>query len=69
MASSEPCSGGDYLAKALKKLFSTWGTVFLFVSGLCLLAVAAFVFNTIVGLLVSGLELCLMAYILDNERG
>jgi hypothetical protein len=60
--------GGDYLAKALRNLVSTWGTVILFLVGLILLALAAFLFNVIVGLLVSGLQLCLMAYVIDREQ-
>lgn len=57
------------MAKIIGNLFSNWGTVMLFVIGLALIAVAAFAFNIVLGYLVAGFELCLVAYILDKERG
>lgn len=57
------------MAKIISDLFSNWGTVMLFVIGLVLIAVAAFIFNVVIGYLVAGFELCLVAYILDKERG
>lgn len=57
------------MAKIISNLFSNWGTVMIFVAGLVLIAVAAFAFNVVIGYLVSGFELCLVAYILDKERG
>ncbi|MEK1424502.1 hypothetical protein [Limosilactobacillus fermentum] len=57
------------MAKIISNLFSNWGTVMLFVIGLSLIAVAAFTFNVVIGYLVAGFELCLVAYILDKERG
>lgn len=57
------------MAKIISDLFSNWGTVMLFIIGLALIAVAAFIFNVVVGYLVAGFELCLVAYILDKERG
>lgn len=57
------------MAKIISNLFSNWGTVMIFIAGLVLIAVAAFTFNLVLGYLVSGIELCLVAYILDKERG
>lgn len=57
------------MAKIISNLFSNWGTVMLFVIGLALITVAAFTFNVVIGYLVAGFELCLVAYILDKERG
>jgi hypothetical protein len=57
------------MAKIISNLFSSWGTVMLFIIGLALIAVAAFTFNVVIGYLVAGFELCLAAYILDKERG
>ncbi|WP_195486767.1 hypothetical protein [Lacticaseibacillus paracasei] len=57
------------MAKIISNLFSNWGTVMLFIIGLALIAVAAFAFNIVLGYLVAGFELCLVAYILDKERG
>lgn len=57
------------MAKIISNLFSSWGTVMLFVIGLALIAVAAFTFNVVIGYLVAGIETCLAAYILDKERG
>lgn len=57
------------MAKIISNFFSSWGTVMLFITGLALIAVAAFAFNVVIGYLVAGFELCLAAYILDKERG
>jgi hypothetical protein len=57
------------MAKIISNLFSNWGTVMLFITGLALIAVSAFTFNIVIGYLVAGLETCLVAYILDKERG
>lgn len=57
------------MAKIISNLFSNWGTVMIFIAGLTLIAVAAFTFNVVIGYLASGFELCLVAYILDKERG
>ena len=57
------------MAKTISNLFSNWGTVVLFIIGLALIAVASFTFNIVIGYLVAGFELCLVAYILDKERG
>lgn len=57
------------MAKIISNLFRSWGTVMLFITGLALIAVAAFTFNVVFGYLVAGFELCLAAYILDKERG
>lgn len=57
------------MAKIISNLFSNWGTVVLFIIGLALIALAAFTFNIVIGYLASGFELCLSAYILDEERG
>ncbi|MEK1482654.1 hypothetical protein HC008_00320 [Limosilactobacillus fermentum] len=57
------------MAKVINNFFSNWGTVLVFVFGLALISVAAFTFNLVLGYLVSGIELCLVAYILDKERG
>lgn len=57
------------MAKIIGNLFSNWGTVMLFITGLALIAVSAFTFNIVIGYLVAGLETCLVAYILDKERG
>jgi hypothetical protein len=57
------------MAKIISNLFINWGTVMLFITGLALIAVAAFTFNVAIGYLVAGFELCLVAYILDKERG
>jgi hypothetical protein len=61
--------GGDPMAKILNDLVKNWSTVVLFVAGLVLVAIAAFLFNQVLGFLISGLELMLMAYILDKEGG
>lgn len=57
------------MAKIIGTFFSSWGTVMIFITGLALIAVAAFTFNVVIGYLVAGFELCLVAYILDKERG
>lgn len=57
------------MAKALNDLIKNWSTVVFFVAGLVLVAIAAFLFNLILGFLIAGLELMLMAYILDKEGG
>lgn len=57
------------MAKIISNLFSNWGTVLLFITGLSLIALAAFTFNIVIGYLVAGIETCLAAYILDKERG
>lgn len=57
------------MAKILSELVKNWATVILFVAGLVLVAIAAFLFNQILGFLIAGLELMLMAYILDKEGG
>lgn len=57
------------MAKIISNLFSNWGTVMLFITGLALIAVSAFTFNVVIGYLVAGIETCLAAYILDKERG
>lgn len=57
------------MAKIISNLFSNWGTVMIFIAGLVLIAVAAFTFNVVIGYLVAGIETCLVAYILDKERG
>lgn len=57
------------MAKVINNFFSNWGTVLVFIFGLALISVAAFTFNLVLGYLVSGIELCLVAYILDKERG
>lgn len=57
------------MAKIIGDLLSNWGTVILFIVGLTLIAVASFTFNIVIGYLVAGFELCLVAYILDKERG
>lgn len=57
------------MAKILNDLVKNWSTVVLFVAGLVLVAIAAFLFNQILGFLIAGLELMLMAYILDKEGG
>lgn len=57
------------MAKTISNFFSSWGTVMIFITGLALIAVAAFTFNVFIGYLVAGFELCLVAYILDKERG
>lgn len=57
------------MAKIISNFFSSWGTVMIFITGLALIAVAAFTFNVVIGYLVAGFELCLAAYILDKERG
>lgn len=57
------------MAKIIGNIFSNWGTVVLFITGLSLIAVAAFTFNIVIGYLVVGFELCLSACVLDIERG
>ncbi|HBG91822.1 MAG TPA: hypothetical protein DDW47_07075 [Lactobacillus acetotolerans] len=57
------------MAKILNDLVKNWSTVVLFVAGLVLVAIAAFLFNQVLGFLIAGLELMLMAYILDKEGG
>jgi hypothetical protein len=57
------------MAKILSDLVKNWSTVVLFVAGLVLVAIAAFLFNQVLGFLIAGLELMLMAYILDKEGG
>lgn len=57
------------MAKIISNFFSSWGTVMIFITGLALIALAAFTFNIVIGYLVAGIETCLAAYILDKERG
>lgn len=57
------------MAKILNDLVKNWSTVILFITGLVLVAIAAFLFNQVLGFLIAGLELMLMAYILDKEGG
>lgn len=57
------------MAKVLNDLVKNWSTVVLFIAGLVMVAVAAFLFSQILGFLIAGLELMLMAYILDKEGG
>ncbi|WP_338209320.1 DUF1056 family protein [Lactiplantibacillus paraxiangfangensis] len=57
------------MSKVIETWFANWFTVILFVGGAALIAVAAFLFNLAVGYLASGVELCVIAYILDKERG
>jgi len=57
------------MSKVIEEFINNWITVILFVIGLILVAVAAFLFNMVLGYLVSGVELCFVAFILDKERG
>lgn len=71
--------GGDnmlgFLKLSLKKLFKSLFDYIhniLFLAGLLMIAVAGFMFNTIVGLIVSGIFLIIIAFMLDKnsqERG
>ncbi|MFK7051029.1 hypothetical protein V3Q77_14205 [Flavobacterium davisii] len=53
----------------MQAFFDDWLSVILFLTGVILLSVAAFAVNLIVGLLVSGNLLIVMACLLDKERG
>lgn len=53
----------------MQAFFSDWLSVILFLTGVILLSVAAFAVNLIMGLLVSGILLVVMACLLDKERG
>ncbi|KRM95965.1 hypothetical protein FC19_GL001446 [Liquorilactobacillus aquaticus DSM 21051] len=57
------------MAKAINELLKNWLTVFIFVAGLVLIGIGVFTYNTTLGYVVSGAELCLAAYILDREGG
>ncbi|WP_057705550.1 DUF1056 family protein [Lactiplantibacillus xiangfangensis] len=57
------------MSKVIETWLSNWFTVVLFIGGAVLIAVAAFLFNLVLGYLASGVELCVIAYILDKERG
>lgn len=53
----------------MQAFFGDWLSVILFLTGVILLSVAAFAVNLIVGILVSGILLIVMACLLDKERG
>lgn len=53
----------------MQAFFDDWLSVILFLTGVILLSVAAFAVNLIMGLLVSGILLIVMACLLDKERG
>lgn len=53
----------------IQAFFGDWLSVILFLTGVILLSVAAFAVNLIMGLLVSGILLIVMACLLDKERG
>ncbi|MCG0574026.1 hypothetical protein ACI3GN_01945 [Lactiplantibacillus plantarum] len=53
----------------MQAFLGDWLSVILFLTGVILLSVAAFAVNLIVGLLVSGILLIVMACLLDKERG
>ncbi|KRN36118.1 hypothetical protein IV39_GL000511 [Lactiplantibacillus plantarum] len=53
----------------MQAFFGDWLSVILFLTGVILLSVAAFAVNLIVGLLISGILLVVMACLLDKERG
>jgi len=51
-----------------KKILEYLNTI-LFLTGLIMIAVAGFMFNTIIGLVLSGFFLIIIAFIVDKQNG